>query len=96
MSSNTRALDVCGGPVVVCLPVHGARFDPQSRKIPYTMEQLSLCTTIIEACTSEPALRNKSCHHSGKPSPRTAKKRDPGLSQMEKVYAVMKTQHSQK
>ena len=80
----------------VCLPVQGTQFDPQSRKIPYTMEQLSLCTTIIEACTLVPVLHNKRCHHNGKPSPRTAKKSGPCSLQMEKVYAVTKTQHSQK
>ena len=32
----------------IFLPIKGHKFDPSSGKIPYTSEQLSLCTTAIE------------------------------------------------
>ena len=51
----------------VCLPVQRTRFNPQFRKIPYTVEHLSLCTTVTEAFALEPVLHNKRCHHNGKP-----------------------------
>ena len=53
--------------LTVCLPVQRTRFNPQFRKIPYTVEHLSLCTTVTEAFALEPVLHNKRCHHNGKP-----------------------------
>ena len=80
----------------------GHGFNPWSRKIPHSVEQLSLGVTTSEPmCCKywspqalEPALCNKRSHTMR--SPHTTTESSPHLLQLEKAHAAVKTQHRKK
>ena len=65
--------DFRGGPVDKNPPAQcrGHEFDPRSRKIPQAAEQLSPCTTTLEAPILDPMFPNKRSHCNEKPAHHT-------------------------